>query len=296
MHPNPVLKKLGFSTTDRLVILHADDIGMCQASVQAFADLWEFGGISSGALMLPCPWAKTAADYCRTHPGVDMGVHATLTAEWQAYRWSPISTRDPGTGLLDEDGFFWHKSEQTQAEADPEAVLTELQAQVKKALEWSVDITHMDTHMGTVAHPKFIPFYIQVATQNRIPAMIPRTDAAGLQKMGLDPISASAFAQFILQLEEQGVPLVDGMTDIPLDQPVGQIEIAKKLLSELPVGVTHFILHPSIDTSELRAITPDWRSRVANYRTFMSQEIKDFIKNAGLQVVGYRALKDVMPK
>jgi len=294
MDPNPVLKKLGFSDTDRLVILHADDIGMCQASVQAYADLWEFGGISSGAIMMPCPWARAAAEYCRAYPGVDMGIHATLTAEWETYRWSPLSTRDPCSGLMDEDGFLPHSSEETQAKADPDAVLVELQTQVRKALEWGVDITHIDTHMGTVAHPKFVPAYIQTAMQHRIPAMILRGEVSVYKKLGLDDATATGFVAFVQQLEEEGLPLMDGMASMPLDQPEGQIEIAKKLLSELPTGVTHFILHPSVDTPELRAITPDWPSRVANYKTFMSKELKDFIKKSGIQVIGYRDLKRAM--
>ena len=294
MQPNPVLKKLGFSDNDRLVIIHTDDIGMCQASVQAYADLWEFGGISSGAIMMPCPWAKAAADYCKAHPGVDMGVHATLTAEWQTYRWGPLSTRDPGSGLMDADGFFWRSSEEAQAQADPDAVLTELQLQVQKALAWGVDATHVDTHMGTVAHPKFIGAYLQAATQNRLPAMIPRGNAAVYAEMGLDAETAAGFAAFTQQLEEQGMPLVDAVGSMPLDQPEGQIEIAKKLLGEIPAGVTHFLFHPSVDTPELRAICPDWPSRVANYHTFMSQEVKDFLKNAGIHVIGYRNLRDLI--
>jgi hypothetical protein len=294
MNPNPVLKKLGFSDTDRLVIIHTDDIGMCQASVQAYADLWEFGSISSGAIMLPCPWAKAAADYCKAHPGVDMGVHATLTAEWDVYRWRPLSTLDPSTGMVDADGFFWRSSEEAQTNGDPEAVMVELQTQVRIALEWGVDATHVDTHMGTVAHPKFHPAYIQAATQNRLPVMVPRGNAAVYQAMGLDTQTAAGFAAFTAQLEEQGLPLVDALVSMPLDQSEGQIEIAKKLLGELSVGVTHFIFHPSVDTPELRAITPDWPSRVANYKTFMSQEIKDFIRNSGIQVIGYRDLKKLM--
>jgi len=294
MQPNPVLKKLGFSDNDRLVIIHTDDIGMCQASVQAYADLWEFGGISSGAIMMPCPWAKAAADYCKAHPGVDMGVHATLTAEWQTYRWGPLSTRDPGSGLMDADGFFWRSSEEAQAQADPDAVLTELQLQVQKALAWGVDATHVDTHMGTVAHPKFIGAYLQAATQNRLPAMIPRGNAAVYAEMGLDAETAAGFAAFTQQLEEQGMPLVDAVGSMPLDQPENQIEAAEKLLGGLPPGVTHFMLHPSVDTPELRAITPDWPSRVANYKTFMSKEIKDFLKNAGIHVIGYRNLRDLI--
>lgn len=295
MNPNPVLKKLGYSNTDHLVIIHTDDIGMCQASVQAYADLWEFGTISSGAIMMPCPWAANAAEYCRTHPGVDMGVHATLTAEWKTYRWRPISTLDQSTGMLDEDGFFWRSAEETQAHGDADAVLVELQAQVSKALEWGVDATHVDTHMGTVAHPRFIPAYIQIAMQNRLPVMVPRGDAAIYQKIGLDPETAAGFAAFTAQLEEQGLPLVDNFVGVPLDQPEGQFNIVKTLFSELPAGVTHFIIHPSTDTPELRAICPDWPSRVANYQTFMSKELKDFIKNSGLQVIGYRDLKQILP-
>jgi predicted glycoside hydrolase/deacetylase ChbG (UPF0249 family) len=295
MNPNPVLKKLGFSNTDRLAIIHTDDIGMCQSSVQAYADLWENGTISSGAIMMPCPWAKTAAEYCRAHPGVDMGVHATLTAEWNTYRWRPLSTVDPSTGMTDPDGFLWRSAEEAQANGDAEAVMVELQTQVRKALEWGVDATHMDTHMGTVAHPKFIPAYIQTGMQNRLPLMVPRGDATIYQHLGLDPQTAAMFAVFVGQLEEQGLPLLDQMLSVPLDQPEGQFEIVKKLFSEIPAGVTHFIIHPSADTPELRAITPDWPSRVANYKTFMSKELKDFLKNSGVQIIGYRNLKQIMP-
>jgi predicted glycoside hydrolase/deacetylase ChbG (UPF0249 family) len=292
MQPNPAFKKLGFSDTDRLVILHTDDIGMCQASVQAFKDLWESGGISSGAIMMPCPWAKTAADYCKTHPGVDMGVHATLNAEWDTYRWSPLSSLDPSTGLVDSDGFLWRSVEEAQANADPQAVAVELQAQVNKALEWGVDVTHVDTHMGTVVHPKFIPAYIQAAMQARLPVMVPRGQA--LYEVDMDAGAAEAFAALVAQLEGQGMPLVDNLAFMPLDRPKGQIEIAKKLLGELPAGITHFLFHPSVDTPELRAIAPDWPSRVANYRTFMSDEIKTFIEKEGLHVIGYRQLRDAL--
>jgi hypothetical protein len=291
MKPNPILKKLGYSDTDRLVIIHTDDIGMCQATITAYADLWESGGISSGAIMMPCPWAWAAADYCKAHPGVDMGVHATLNAEWDLYRWGALSTVDPGTGLVDENGFMWQSSRQTQEKADPEAVMAELQAQVRRALAWGVDVTHVDTHMGTVAHPRFIPAYLQAAAAARLPVMVPRGDPGIFMHMGMDADSAAGFATFTAQLEEQGLPLLDNLDSLPLDQPEGQIELAKQRLGAIPAGVTHFIIHPSVDTPELRAICPDWPSRVANYQTFMSKEIRDFIKNAGIQVVGYRDLK-----
>jgi predicted glycoside hydrolase/deacetylase ChbG (UPF0249 family) len=291
---NPVLKRLGFSSTDRLVIIHADDIGMCQASIAAFTQLWEYGTVSSGALMMPCSWAPAAAEFCRTHPGVDMGVHATLTSEWNTYRWGPLSTRDPHSGLLDEDGFFHRSTQETQANANPEAVMVELQTQIDRALTWGIDVTHLDTHMGAVAHPKFFTAYYQAAVQHHIAVMIPRGEAAVYQEMGLDVETAAGFAALTSQLEEQGLPLVDAILSLPLDQPEGQIDLAKKLLGDLPAGLTHFIIHPCIDSPELRAITPDWKSRVANYETFMSREIKEFLKNSGIHVTGYRALRNLI--
>jgi predicted glycoside hydrolase/deacetylase ChbG (UPF0249 family) len=295
MQPNPILKKLGFSNTDKLVILHTDDIGMCQASLAAFIDLWENESISSGAIMMPCPWAKPAADYCRTHPKVDMGVHATITSEWDGYRWPPLSTRNPDSGLLDKDGFFWQTSEETQEHAFVEAVTRELDSQTRKALEWGVDVTHVDSHMGTTMHPKFINIYLRTAFQAHVPAILPREYADTFIHMGMDPDNAAGATAMINQLEEQGYPLIDGMVMLPLDQADGQVEIAKRMLTDLPAGVTHFLFHPAIDTPELRAIAPDWPSRVANYHTFLNPEIKQFIKDQGIQVIGYRHLRNLMP-
>ena len=119
MQPNPVLKKLGFSNDDRVIIIHTDDIGMCQASVDAFADLVDFGLISSGAVMVPCPWFLEAAKFAVAHPEADLGAHMTLTSEWETYRWGPVSTRDPETGLMDEEGFFHKRSEGRLGECQP---------------------------------------------------------------------------------------------------------------------------------------------------------------------------------
>lgn len=101
---------------------------MCQASVQAFQDLWQFGTITSGAVMVPCPWFPAVAQMCREHPDMDMGVHATLNSEWDTYRWRPLSTFDPESGLLDDQGYFHHWQPDVYQYAKPEAVAAELNA------------------------------------------------------------------------------------------------------------------------------------------------------------------------
>lgn len=296
MSANPFLKKLGFSDYDRVVIIHTDDIGMCHASVQAFKDLWNFGTITSGATMVPCPWFPAVAQMCRENPEIDMGVHATLNAEWESYRWGPISTRDPESGLLDADGYFnqWHQA--VYDNAKPEAVEREVNAQIERALAAGIEVTHVDSHMGTIMNPKFIQSYIQAAASRLLPPMLPRIEAEGMDFMGLSDEEKITYMPLMQQFETMGIPMIDGLLGLPLDQPDGQMEIAKNILGNLPIGITHFIFHPSIDTAELRSLAPDWESRVSNYNTFMSDGLKKFIEAEDIKLIGYRPIREAMRK
>jgi chitin disaccharide deacetylase len=292
--PNPLLKKLGFRNDDRVVIIHVDDVGMCQSSIDAFSDLWECGLISSGATMIPCPWSLAAAQFCREHPDVDMGVHITLTSEWKTYRWGPVSTRDPRTGLIDGQGYFYPTAQLAQENAHPDAAQVEMEAQVHRAVMAGIEPTHMDTHMGTVAHPKLLGHYLQLALALHLPPMMLRLDEEGLQKRGLDPETASAMAHMLAEAEEHSLPLLDNIATVRLDEPEDRLEKTKQVLSSLPTGVTHFYTHPARDTPELRAVTPDWRSRVGDLEAFMSDDMDRFLKNSNLQVIGYRKIKELL--
>ena len=294
MKPNPILKKLGFSDNDRLVIIHTDDIGMCQASIQAFKDLWAFGTISSGATMVPCPWFPAVAQMCKENPDMDMGIHATLNSEWESYRWSPLSTRDTGSGLIDESGYFHQGQPAVYENATPEAVDVEVNSQIDKALAAGIDVTHVDSHLGTIMNPKFIQSYLQAAAGRLLPNMLPRLSAKGMDEMGFDPDEVQSYGPVMQQLENIGVPMLDGLLFMPLRQADGQMKAAKELLGNLPEGITHLILHPSVDTPELRAIATDWEGRVENYNTFMSDELKKFIEHEDIKLIGYRPIRDAM--
>ncbi len=296
MQPNPVLKKLGFSQDDRVVIIHTDDIGMCQATVDAFAEMVDFGLISSGAVMVPCPWFLEAAAYARAHPQADLGAHLTLTSEYETYRWGPVSTCDPAAGLLDEQGFLHKSTQAVWDQADPEAAAAELEAQINRALAEVIDLTHIDTHMGTVAHPSLIPSYIQLATRYGLPPMIPRLSAGEMMAAGgVDEDTAQMITRMIGMLDEMGLPMLDGLSGLPLVDPTDRFEQAKAALGALKPGLTHFIIHPAKNTPELRWITSSWACRVADYETFTSGAMRDFIRAEGFQVIGYRALKALMP-
>jgi hypothetical protein len=150
--------------------------------------------------------------------------------------------------------------------------------------------------MGTIMNPKFIQSYIQATASRLLPNMLSRMDAKGMDMVGMNANERQAYEPILQQIESMGVPMLAGLVSMPLDQPNGQMEIAKDLFGNLPIGITHFIFHPSIDTAELRSIAPDWESRVSNYNTFMSDELKKFIEGEDVKLIGYRQIREAMRK
>jgi len=294
--PNPLLKKMGFSEKDRVLIVHVDDLGMCQSNVEAFADLTNFGLVSSGSVMMPCAWAPLAAHFARTHPNADMGVHLTLTSEWEANRWRPISTVDPASGLIDADGYMWRDGTATSSRATPEAGLAEMEAQIKRAMEMGIDITHADSHQFLVLYPTFSEGYHQLILKYRLPSILQRKDEAGWRVTypGYPDSIYQYLEQGTLAEEEQGIPHVDNAYMIPMEQPEYKMSITKQAIDALTPGINVLIIHCTKDSPELRAITPDWFGRVADYNVWMSEEMRDHIKKSGITIVGFRAVRDAL--
>lgn len=292
---NPTLHHLGFSPTDRVVVFHADDIGSCHSSVAAYAELIEFGLLSSAATMAPCGWFPATAAYCREFRDssrIDMGVHLTLTSEWTTVRWGPVAERDPALGLVDDDGYFHHRAHEVDARADIAAVELELRAQIERALAAGIDITHVDTHMLTLWQPRFAPLYVRLAADYGVPPFLPRTRAEVLGVNGADSEEAAAAEALIRQLEERRVPLFDQWHVMSLQDPDDRLSQAKRVLGALQPGLTNFIVHPAVDTPELRAMAPDWRCRVADFALFTSDAWRQAVVEAGIQVIGFRHLRD----
>ncbi len=299
MQPNPLLKKLGLSDNDRVVIFHADDIGMCHASLAAYSDMIDFGLLSSAAVMVPCPWFPATAVYCRENqaakPQIDMGVHLTLTSEWDNFRWGPAAECGIQSGLLDTEGYFYRDCDPVQAQAQGTAVTRELTAQIERALAAGVDVTHIDSHMGCLFHPRFLSIYFQLAQTYRLPALTLRATAVEKQaELFFDPAALNVFVEALDQMETDGYPLLDSVEMMSLDQSENRLEEGRRRLDQLKAGVHYFIVHPSVDTPELRAIAPDWRCRVADYELFTSDKWREVVEASGVKVFGWRVLRDLL--
>lgn len=297
MKPNPVMSKLGLSDTDRAIIFHADDIGMCQGSLSAYDDLLSFGLLSSAATIVPGPWFPGFGMYYRNHPEkgkLDIGVHLTLTSEWERLRWGPISTRDPASGLMDEDGYFYNNTADVHAHAEMGTVKQELKAQIDRALAAGIDITHIDTHMFSNFHPNLLPLYLELGWQYQVPAFVVRWSANQLVADGYDAEEAESLAKLIQQAEADEMPLMDYVYMMPLEPLENRFEHARRVLAELPTGISYFLIHPVTDSPELRAMAPDWEARVADRELFINEMWLQEVEASGVHVIGWRDLRELM--
>ena len=268
-------ERLGHSPDERLLILNCDDLGLCHAANVGTYDALRNGIATSATLMVPCPWARDAASQYR---GEDIGVHLTLNAEHDRYRWGPI-THAPS--LLDGDGGFPRTVTDVWDHADLDEVRRELRAQVERAILWGFDVSHLDSHMGTVQlRPEFFDVYLDLAVEFSLPLRL--SGASSEQTIGFP---------FRRLADEEGVVFPDRFVYV---RGVGSRSTIEQVVSSLRPGVTELYVHPAVDSPELRALTGDWAARVDDHALVTSDtSLQTAIERAGVRLIGYRALRDL---
>ena len=297
MSVNPLLEKLGFPNDARVVIFHADDVGMCHGTNVAFLELMEAGILTCGSVMMPCAWSPEILLTARENPSLDLGVHMTFNSEWQGYRWGPLSTRDPASGLIDENGWFHHRPPMTMAHLNVEAAVVEMHAQIDYARNHELDFTHIDSHMGCAINPPLLPHFIELGFTHNVPVLITREVDDDIVSLTGGGAAASEYLDLVASVEARGMPLVDRFRITPGYDSVGKggaPEYYETILRELQPGVTFFSLHPNAP-GEIESLTPmkaHWRTFEHQY--FQSDRLRDFIKAEGIETIGYRAIRDVM--
>ncbi len=291
-----ISEKLGFKKDDKLVIIHIDDMGFSHSSNIGSFKCLDFGVATCGSVIIPSAWFLETASICRSNPHYDVGVHLTLTCEYETYRWRALSSVDPKTGLLDHEMCLWRTTEEALANVTPEAAEKEMRAQIQTALDQGIDVTHIDTHMGTVIYPKFIQSYIQLAQEFDIPAFIPKLTREEMIAMGFGEY-ADLFLSFLPVLEESGLPLLDQIIIDTGGEQKNKTDYYCKRFAEIKSGLTHLLFHPAQMSSELEAITKDsavWRNQ--DFEAFTNPIIKKCVDKFQLKLIGYRQLRDLMRK
>lgn len=268
-------ERLGYRADDRVVILNCDDLGSSQAANEGVYRALRDGVATSATLMVPCPWARAAA---ASYRGEDVGVHLTLNAEYDLYRWGPI-THAPS--LLDGDGGFPRTITDAWDHADLDEVRRELRAQVERAILWGFDVTHLDSHMGTLQlKAEFFDVYLDLAVEFGLPLRLSGASTEGLIGFPFRSLAA-----------EEGVVFPDHYVYV---NGVGSRASLEKAIRSLRTGVTEMYVHPAIDTPELRAFCPDWESRVDDLALACDDgPVRQALEAEGVHLIGFRPLRDL---
>ncbi len=286
-----VIEQLGFEPHERVVVVHVDDIGMCRAANEG-ALLALAGAATCGSIMVPCPAFDELAEVARSRPDLDLGVHLTLNAEYEDYRWAPV--RDDVPGLVSPDGGMWSTVPETTQHATADEVERELRAQIERALEAGIDVSHLDSHMGTVFEPQFVAVYLKLARDFELPAFIPRIGRAALEWVG-DPERVRVYGKLLDEAENRGFPLFDSFCADSLSfEPGAGHEHNRNRLEDLDSGLNYLITHCAVGNDELQGITPDWRQRDEERRIYSDGTMAGELEQRQLRLIGMRVLRDLM--
>lgn len=286
---NQILKELGYSKKDKVVLVHADDVGLNLSTIEAFAELTDLGTISTGSAMVPTSWFPEVVKQASENPAWDLGLHLAFNGEYQTYKWRPISTIDPASGFVDENGYFIEDKQVVQETADPAFLARELEAQINVAKSLGLEPTHVDTHTGTLWNKKFMQSYVDVYENHQILPVLPKPSKDSLL---IEMIGDALDLEKLKALEEEGFPLVDDVAGLPVEHTYDieeRFELAKTIFKNMqPGNLTHFAFHPMKDTPEAQALGRYVGGRTGDFEVFRKKEMKTFFENEGIQLVGYR--------
>ena len=276
---------LGYDKNDKLLIIHADDLGLSNSVNKASFDALTNKYINSASVMMPAPYSNEVANYFKENQDIDLGLHLTFTSEWKDYKWHGISHEDSISSLIDSKGNFYEKKKDIIKNSNPKDIRKELQAQIDQALFIGIKPTHLDSHEGVLFFsPEFFKIYLELSKKNKLPVFIPKL---------LAPHFNNDFPQ-------------------PKNLVVAKMHMADKnmsfenwpkyydsILNNLDSGLNEMIVHLGYDNDEMKKITSNriafgskWRN--LDYNIISSPEFKASIIKNNIKLVTWKEIKEIL--
>lgn len=283
-------ERLGYPAGAKVLVLHANELGVTYETSAAGRKLLEDGSISSAGAIVPAPWFSDLAKWAQAHPDADIGLELTLNSELPNYRWKPVLSGGGVPSLVGADDFLWQLPVQTMVNATAEDVERELRAQINRARVSGLQPSHLTTHLGTlVTRPDFMEVYLRIARQEWIPAMIVEVTPEQVERFRSQgfPLPDDVIAL----LDDYPLPKVD---DLRFVAPAESFEAKKaaflKLLNEIKPGLTQIAFSPAIQSDALPRIIPNAEDRVWNAQLMQDVEVQAALKGAGAVLTNWREI------
>ena len=285
--------RLGYLTDAKLLIVHADDLGMAHSVNAATIKAFETGVVNSGSIMVPCPWFSEIANYAKANPQADLGLHLTLTSEWTTFRWGPVTAKDKVSSLLDQNGYFHLVETDAAAKADLREVELEIRAQVERARAAGIQPTHLDSHIGTLYQNKALfEIFVKVAREYKLPIRVAKEWFS----------RADERTEFLTATLKPNDVYIDRTLDIdPGVAPTDWAKFYTDAIKNLQPGVTEVVIHLAYDDAEMRGATSDhpnwgaaWRQR--DFEFFTSDAFRQLLREHQIKLITWRDLGKLLQK
>jgi len=240
-------EKLGYSADAKLLIIHADDVGVSHSENRGSITALETGMVNSASIMMPCPWVSEIASYAKENTKADFGLHLTLTSEWETMKWSPVASKSKVKSLINSNGFFYAGCEDFQKNAKIEEVEIELRAQIEQAYKMGIRPTHLDTHMGCLVFnsPELFGVYLKLGREYNVPVLLSRFFLQA---------APQAFKDLI---QPADIIIEKTITAGPDDFTSGMANYYEDVLTNLSPGVSTLLIHVGFDDAEMQALSID---------------------------------------
>ncbi len=281
-----IQEQLGYDKNAKLLIIHADDIGVTHSENVGTITAIEKGVVNSGSIMVPCPWFPEIVAYAKENPQLDLGIHLTLTSEWKYYKWRPIAPLVSVPGLVTNNGFMYANPQDVVKNANLEEIENELRLQIQMALDNGIDVTHLDSHMGTLFYkPEYIKVYKELGKEFKLPVLLSHEDLKGFS------------AKSVAAIENDDFTVDHIYTATPKDYKAGMSNYYNNIISSLKPGLSVLLIHTALDNEEMKAVTidhPEWGAawRQADLDYFTSTACENLLEKENIQLVTWREIRD----
>ena len=282
---NDLSKLLGYKKNDKLLIIHADDLGLSNSVNKASFEALNKKYINSASVMIPAPNSKEVAEYFKENPDTDLGLHLTFTSEWKNYKWHGISQNDSISSLINGKGNFYEKKKEVIKNSNPQDIRKELQAQIDYAISIGIKPTHLDSHEGVLFFsPEFFKIYLDISKKNRLPAFVPKLLAPHFNNDFPKPKNLVVVKMYMAD------------KNISFDN---WPEYYESLINNLEPGLNEMIFHLGLDNNEMKKITSNriafgskWRN--LDYNVVSSPEFKASLIKNDIKLVTWREIKEIL--
>jgi predicted glycoside hydrolase/deacetylase ChbG (UPF0249 family) len=279
MNKRETNRLLGYPDDARLLIINADDFGMCNSINEAIIQVLESGVVRSTSLMVACPWAMHANHYLQDHPEIQFGVHLTVICDSDDYCWGPITSKDAVPDLVDQAGHFY-SFERFHKLIINQEILRQLELEFR---------SQIDTVLATGLKPAHLDWHaIRLEGREAIFDLMFRL----AKEYGLALRVARRPHIQIVQRTSLMCNDYDFM-DSYLIKPDNKAARYAQMLHDLPAGLSEWAVHPGLDNPELLAMEPDGNHfRQTDFDYWTSQETKAIIEKGGIILINHRAIQE----